>query len=83
MRYASTGYMTIPRHLAGRGGLASRTPHPRRWEAYALVGSGLLSVAGLILYHRGMTGAATAIGVFGALGAAVLGGLRILTEPAN
>lgn len=69
-------------YLGNQPGGATR-PHPRRWEAYALLGSGVLSVAGLLLYHHGKTGAATALGVFGALGAAMLGALRILTEPSE
>ena len=83
LQHAPVGYY-VPR-TAGRGALAAHPggSHPRKWEAYALLGSGLVTAAGILLYFNGKPAAAGALGVFAALGAAAIGAIRVLSSPVS
>lgn len=79
-RYAPALLSPSPVPRGRRVVLRGIADNPRRWEAYALIASGILSAAGILLYHQGKRGAASALGVFAALGASVIGAVRILAS---
>lgn len=84
MMYAPTSsppsFVLSRGYVAGRGALTSVTEHPRKWEAYTLLGSGLASAIGILLYTRGYQNTVAAFGIFAAIGAATIGAVRILTS---
>lgn len=82
MMYAPTSSppsFVLSRDPTGRGALAA-VSHPRKWEAYMLLGGGLASALGILLYTRGHQDTVAAFGVFGAIGTAVIGAVRIFSR---
>lgn len=81
MRSYPRGHVTPPRVRQGIG--APITSHPRRWEAYALVALGIGSAAYTVLSYKGHQDIAVAGSLFGGIAAAMLGAVRILSQPAH